>query len=142
MKIYVASSWRNEQQPTVVAALRQVGHVVYDFREPVPGDNGFRWSEIDPDWKGWSAESYRRQLAHPIAQAGFEKDMAALRECEACVLVLPSGRSAHLEAGWACGAGKFTLVLLADGEPELMNLMTDGLCLSLAEVIERLACLV
>lgn len=50
-KIYVASSWRNEFQWQVVHELRRVGHEVYDFRNPKPGDDGFHWSEIDPDWE-------------------------------------------------------------------------------------------
>ena len=33
-KIYVASSWRNEYYPEVVAKLREAGHEVYDFRNP------------------------------------------------------------------------------------------------------------
>lgn len=37
MKIYVASSWRNQYQPEVVATLRAVGHEVYDFKNPRPG---------------------------------------------------------------------------------------------------------
>jgi hypothetical protein len=138
MKIYVASSWRNERYPAVVCSLRAAGHEVYDFREPVPDDKGFHWSEIDPDWKGWSPAKYRECLEHPTAQLGFSRDMNALRNCEACVLVMPCGRSAHLEAGWACGAGKRLLILLADGEPELMNLMADGLCLNVDEVIAKL----
>jgi DNA (cytosine-5)-methyltransferase 1 len=47
MKIYVASSWRNEQQPEVVKALRDAGHEVYDFRNPSETDKGFAWSDID-----------------------------------------------------------------------------------------------
>jgi len=31
-KIYVASSWRNAQQPAVVNALVAAGNEVYDFR--------------------------------------------------------------------------------------------------------------
>ena len=37
MKIYVASSWRNEFQHNVVKALREDGHEVYDFREDGDG---------------------------------------------------------------------------------------------------------
>ena len=37
-KIYVASSWRNEYYPEVVAKLREAGHDVYDFRNPPSGD--------------------------------------------------------------------------------------------------------
>jgi hypothetical protein len=33
MKIYVASSWRNERQQDVVKTLRAANHEVYDFRE-------------------------------------------------------------------------------------------------------------
>lgn len=52
MKIYVASSWRNEFYPSVVSALRDAGHVVYDFRNPPSGGHGFKWSEISPDYMG------------------------------------------------------------------------------------------
>jgi hypothetical protein len=38
MRVYVASSWRNPWQPNVVGLLRSLGHKVYDFREPIPGD--------------------------------------------------------------------------------------------------------
>ena len=39
--IYVASSWRNEYYPEVVAKLREAGHDVFDFRNPPSGDPGF-----------------------------------------------------------------------------------------------------
>lgn len=121
MKIYVASSWRNLIQPAIVTILRRCGHEVYDFRNPAPGNSGFAWSEIDPDWQGWSPKEYSRALEHPVAERGFELDMAALRGCDACVLVLPSGRSASWEFGWALGAGKKGAVVMFETcEPELM----------------------
>lgn len=134
MKVYVASSWRNTRQPEVVRALRDVGHEVYDFKQPVPGDNGFHWTEIDGGWKEWTPERFKTALDHPIAQAGYEKDMGALESCDVCVLVMPCGRSAHLEAGYAIGAGKPTFILLANGEPELMYKMAR-ICLTIADVI-------
>lgn len=115
MRIYVASSWRNPWQPGVVALLREVGHEVYDFRQPVPGEDGFRWSEIDGGWQSWEPHVYRAALKHPVAEHGFKRDVDALRGCDACVLVLPCGASAHLELGWACGAGKRTAVLFPHG---------------------------
>jgi hypothetical protein len=140
VKIYVASSWRNSKQYEVVAHLRASGHVVYDFRSPAPGDRGFHWSEIDPNWKSWNAEAFRAGLGHPIARDGFEKDMAALRGCDICVLVQPCGRSAHLEFGYAVSAGKLTVALLADGsEPELMYRMCDVLVVNFDELDTALA---
>jgi hypothetical protein len=113
---------------------------VYDFRNPRPGDTGFHWSEIDPAWQAWTPEAYRAALEHPIARRGFASDMMGLAGCEACVLVLPCGRSAHLELGWAAGAGKKTAILMREQqEPELMYRIVDHICLSIAELVEVLA---
>jgi hypothetical protein len=62
-----------------------------------------------------------------------------MKRADTCVLVLPCGRSAHLEAGWFCGASKRCIVLLAEhNEPELMNLLATDICLSIDEVISTL----
>jgi len=129
-KIYVASSWRNQAQPMAVAILRQAGHEVYDFKEPTPGDNGFHWSEIDAGWKSWDVGRYRKALEHPLAQDGFGKDFAAMEWADACVIVMPCGRSAHLEAGWFCGQSKQCWWWFPPDsmvEPELMVKMGSGI---------------
>jgi hypothetical protein len=114
MNIYVASSWRNERQPAVVLNLRDAGHDVYDFRNPSDGDSGFHWSELDSEWEGWTPAKYKSMIeSSPIARAGFQKDMEAMVWADAFILVMPCGRSAHLELGWACGAGKKTCILLS-----------------------------
>ena len=131
MRIYVASSWRNKQQPHIVEALRSAGHKVYDFRDPGPRSGGFQWTLLDPEWKSWDIEAYRKALEDPIAFEGFWLDFGAMNWCEVCVLVMPCGRSAHLELGWAVGACRHTAVLLTDAEPELMykmcNYITDNI---------------
>lgn len=138
-KIYVASSWRNAKQQEVVISLRVAGHLVYDFRNPSFNIKGFSWSEIDPLWQQWTAETYKEALDHPLAKKGFACDMDAMKWADTFVLVLPCGRSAHLELGWACGMNKQTIIILEDkNEPELMNKMVDHLCLSLDEVIQVL----
>lgn len=123
-RIYVASSWRNRYQPGVVGLLRMRGHEVYDFRNPAPGNTGFAWSDVDPDWQAWETRRYIELLGHPIAQAGFKLDFDAMKWATAGVLVLPCGRSAHLEAGWFLGAGKPVVVYIPEPcEPELMYLL-------------------
>ena len=122
MKIYVASSWRNDLQPAIVHALRRCGHDVYDFRHP-PGGTGFSWQEVKPDWAGEhvDAAAYTAMLEHPTAEAGYESDMRALNDCEAVVFVLPCGRSASWEFGYAAGRGKRCYVVwFGAHEPELM----------------------
>lgn len=145
MKIYVASSWRNAIQPDVVRLLRDQGYEVYDFRNPAPDNKGFHWSEIDLKWRGWTPEQFKQGLKHEIALNGFYSDMSALEECDVCVLVLPCGRSAHLEAGWAIGMNKPTLIfipkLIEPGsfEPELIYLMAPFICTEEQELLQILA---
>lgn len=137
-KIYVASSWRCADHPRVVQLLRDAGHEVYDFRNPAPGNTGFAWSTIDPNWLGWEPQAFADLLQHPVAQAGFALDKAALDWCDTCVLVLPCGRSAHLEAGYTAGQGKETLFYLSPDrfEPELMYLLGDG-CVTTDDALLR-----
>ena len=141
VKIYVASSWRNYIQPLVVSNLLDLGHTVYDFKNP-PDRSGFGWGQLGPEAHGANGTpaEFREALKHPIAQAGFASDMKALRECDVCLLVLPCNRSAHLELGWACGAGKHTAVYMPEkSEPELMYTMLDAICVRWGEVKEWLA---
>lgn len=135
-KIYVASSWRNKLQPEVVAALRDEGHEVYDFRHPAPGNDGFQWSAMDKDWQTWTLRQYVNRIEEsPVAAAGFQLDRDALHWCDTCVLVSPCGRSAHLEAGYAAGQGKDVIFLLQQEgfEPELMYLLGSGFVTTIEE---------
>lgn len=148
-RIYLASSWRNPEQPQLVECLRSAGHEVYDFRNPdlkrplLSGNRGlgrgFQWSEIEPDWQEWDAIRFRDALEHPLAQDGFDSDFGAMQWADTVVLALPCGRSAHLELGWAVGTGKHTAILMADeNEPELMYRMVDKLCVNIEELLEWL----
>lgn len=56
MKIYVASSWRNEFYAGVVERLR---------------DEGFKWSSVDADYMQWTPEEYRNQLMNEKAVRQF-----------------------------------------------------------------------
>lgn len=135
MKIYVASSWRNDYQQTVVHVLRSMGHEVYDFKNPKEGDNGFAWSDIDENWESWSSEEYVKALEHPVAESGFKSDFDAMNWADCCVMVLPCGRSANTEAGWMKGAGKEVFVYQPIAqEPELMYKIYDGILTSVADI--------
>lgn len=136
MRIYLASSWRNAAQPLAVEGLRAAGHVVYDFRNPAPGNTGFQWASVDPDWQAWSPEQFRNALNHPVANHGFHLDMEGIRNADVTVLLLPCGRSAHLELGYAHGAGKRTAILMLNREePELMYRMVDKIAFTMDELL-------
>jgi nucleoside 2-deoxyribosyltransferase len=125
----------------VVATLRAAGHEVHDYKDTASGGGG----ASTPDMENFAQlrfepAQFRALLdQHPLARTLFDKDMNALRGCDACVMVLPCGRSAHLELGYAVGAGKRTIALLqGECEPDLMYKMVDRLCVSLDEVLQTL----
>lgn len=147
-RIYVASSWRNMLQQGVVHTLRAAKFEVYDFKAPGVGRNGFKWSDVDlqhsnslsdtdPNSVDLSdAKDYIEALQKPRAEEGFNSDFDAMKWADTFVLVLPCGRSAHLELGWAVGAGKRTAILLEDPcTPELMYKMVDYLAPNLFELL-------
>ena len=163
MRIYVASSWRNDHQPKAVSALRALGHQVYDFKD----SDGFSWKETsgatcadrhcplrgfthftdhqlcsDSNWvppqpeESWTFGDWQDALVHPAAERGFARDMSALTTAHACVLVLPSGRSAHLEAGYAIGQGKPTAIWVPEYDtPDLMVKMADFVTDALDDIL-------
>ena len=56
-------------------------------------------------------------------------------------MLLPCGKSAHLEAGWFIGRGKSTFILLEDKdsvESELMYKLANKICLTLIELRDEL----
>jgi len=142
--VYVASSWRNPIQPKVIGALHAAEIDCYDFKNP-EGGTGFSWKEVKPgstpgvagkgsDWE--TVDDYLAMVNHPRALEGFAADFAAMVRADTFVLVLPCGKSAHLELGWAVGDGKRTAILLEDPvEPELMYRMVDHLSPSITDLM-------
>jgi nucleoside 2-deoxyribosyltransferase len=127
-------------QQGVVASLRAAGIDCYDFRNP-PNGSGFGWQEVMPNYVLGSemadAREYIALLDHPRAIEGFDSDFRAMEKADTFVLVLPCGRSAHLELGWAVGQGKRTAILLDDDAvtPELMYKMVDHISPDLFDLL-------
>jgi len=135
MKIYVASSWRNNIHPFVVRCLRGQGHEVYDFKNP-PEGTGFSWNEIGENPEKWTTAEFIQVLSHEISERAFMSDFNAMQWCDCLVMVGPCGSSAHLELGWAAGAKKLTAVFLPDmREPELMVKVADYITNDISDLI-------
>ncbi len=105
MYLYVASSWKNTYHDKAVEAFTKAGIECYNYRKPSPGVPGFGWSSVGvkKDWKTWNIDDYRKAVVTTRAQEGFNMDMRAMVRADACCLILPSGASAHMEAGWFSG---------------------------------------
>jgi hypothetical protein len=136
--VYVASSWRNMMQQATVYTLRAAGFDVYDFQNP-PDGAGFGFEQVDlpPGDAPIPVRTYLEALQKPRAIDGFNADMDALKNSDICILVLPCGRSAHLELGWAAGAGKRTCVYAPEPTltPELMYKMVDHIAPNMMDLL-------
>lgn len=109
--MYVIGSLRNENVPSVADELRQIGIDAFD-------DWMAAGPEADDYWKKYErgrGHSYQDALSGYAAQHVFVFDKYHLDRCDAALLVLPAGRSGHLELGYAIGSGKSGFILL-DGD--------------------------
>jgi hypothetical protein len=142
LRVYVASSWKNVHQPHVVTLLRSKGYEVYDFRHPVgPSSNGFSWDLVDNNWEKWTPVEYVENLQNSLqCGLGYNRDKDALDWCDVGILILPSGNSAHLEAGYLTGQGKPVIVFNPGPEmkPDLMYLLCWSIALSKEVLLEQL----
>lgn len=120
MYVYAASSWKNIYHTALCAGMKSAGIEHYDFKA-----DGFSWTQVNADAHK-DFDTFVEVLADPTAVAGFNRDFEAMQRATHFVLVLPSGRSAHLEAGWAIGQGKPTAIWIPEFDgPDLMYKMAD-----------------
>lgn len=131
MKIYVASSWRNPYYDDLVSGLIRDGHKIWDWKNPRTGGLGFKWQDAGmPEYAHGdktNAGAIGAMLNTSAAWSGYASDLCGMQWCDIGVLLYPSGRSAHLEAGWLAGRGKTVHVLMPeDTEPDLMIKMLGG----------------
>jgi hypothetical protein len=107
MKIYLASSWKNAALVRdIKGMLEAMGHEVDAFCDDTGKRFVFIFDQL-PDVTNHDAVSV---LEFPIVQQAFKEDKKWLDWSEAVLLILPSGKSAHLEAGYAKGQGKHLII--------------------------------
>ena len=137
LKIYLASSWRNNEAVKIIFdCLRKLGFEVDCFCDQEGGRFGFNISEAFQT-QGHNIYEIDAITAfqHPaIASkfiAAFAEDKKWLDWCNCLILLMPCGRSAHLEAGYVKGrGGLFYIYWLNEpikGEFENMYQFADGL---------------
>jgi len=139
MKVYIASSWKMSEW--VIAwkeALEKEGHEVDAFCDDSDMRYVFYFSEIG-DPANLDAINF---LADPRSRRAFEEDKKWLDWADVCLLVLPSGKSAHLEAGYAKGQGKLLIIWQNEfpkGEFDVMYGFADLITNSALDVVNYLA---
>jgi hypothetical protein len=134
-RIYIIGSLRNPKIPQIARELRADGHSVFDDWFS-PG------KECDDEWQAYErsrGRTYKEALEGYHAEHQFSFDLKHIQAAEVGVLVLPAGKSGHLELGYMIGRGQRGYILLEDGEPERFDLMykfAHGIAESLEELRE------
>lgn len=109
MKLYLIGSLRNKAVPLLAKTIRtSTSFEVFD-------DWMAAGPEADDWWKTYEIDrghSYAEALSGFAARHVFEFDRHHLDTSDAAVLLLPAGRSGHLELGYMAGRNKPTYILL------------------------------
>ena len=138
--VYLIGSLRNPEIPILGNRLRGLGIEVFD--------NWFSAGEFaDKSWQEYSnlrGHTYKEALRSYEASHVFEFDYTHLNRSQAGVLIMPAGKSGHLEFGYLVGSGKPGFVLF-DKEPERYDVMYQfaflnggDVCFSEDELLESM----
>lgn len=143
MRIYIASSWKNQQAVISLARLLEdEGFIVDAFCRSTDARYAFHWSELVDDEDDLKNYDAIEMLADPRTQRAYNEDKKWLDWSDTVIMLMPCGRSSHLEAGYAKGQGKLLFIYgeFPKGEFEVMYGFADGLFRSweIDKMVERL----
>ena len=118
MKIYLIGSLRNPKVPELGNELRTEGYDVFDDWFAAGPEADDYWQKYETD----RGHTYSEALRGLAAGNVFDFDHKHLYGSDIGVLLLPAGKSGHLELGVLIGLGKRSYIVL-DGEPERFDVM-------------------
>jgi len=133
--IYLIGSLRNKQVPVIAKKLRENGHEVFD-------DWYAAGPRADDHWKEYEEKrghTYIEALDGFAAEHVYEYDKFHLDRCGTVVLVMPAGKSGHLEFGYAIGKGKEGYILLNDPDRwDVMYKFANGVFSNINDLLNKL----
>lgn len=107
--VYIIGSLRNPEVPNIANLIRErTGFRVFDDWYAAGPNADDHWR----DYEKARGHTYLQALQGLSAKNVFSFDSRHLAVADAAVLVLPAGKSGHLELGWMAGRGKRTYILL------------------------------
>lgn len=118
--IYIIGSLRNKNVSAIANKIRKINkewEVFDSWLAPGPHADDFL-----RDYAKGKGLTYKETLQDWAATHIFAFDKKHITRSTDVVLVMPGGKSAHLELGWALGRGKRGYVLF-DKEPKRIDIM-------------------
>jgi hypothetical protein len=116
--IYIIGSLKNPNIPVVASALRADGHHVFDEWYACGPDADRHWREHHQQ----AGRDFKSAMWSDFTNHSFEFDRQHMMMSDTGILVLPAGKSGHMELGWMIGKGKRGIIYM-EQEPEAWDLM-------------------
>ena len=118
-KIYIIGALKNDNIPKIAEKLSLKSK--YDIFDQwiTPGPDADQFLFQYAKQRGWN---YKEALTCYAARNNFEFDKRHIDSSDIVIMVMPAGKSAHLELGYSIGQGKEAHILF-DAEPERFDLM-------------------
>lgn len=121
---FLAGRFRNRENIlSLLEKMRAKGKNVYCFLETQESRTIVGELDCDPEVAMKNFEAIEDWWHDPKVRAIHNRDMHALRESEKFLLLLPAGKSGHIEAGAAYGMGKECIVIGEQKETESLYLI-------------------
>lgn len=134
--IYLIGSLRNPKIIETAIKIRAAGHEVFD-------DWIAAGPEADDYWQKYEiakGNNYKQGLSGYAAKHVYEFDKFHLDRCDIAILILPAGKSGHLELGYMIGKGKLGYILLEDPDRwDVMYQFATGVFYDLDELLADIA---
>lgn len=123
---FVASRYRNKPEVLrLTKGLEEKGKKVYCFMLSDASVKHVGEISENTEEQMKRYESRENWQKDPAIQEIFESDMQALRESDVLIMLLPAGKSVHIEAGAAYGMGKKCILIGEQKETESLYLIFD-----------------
>lgn len=116
--LYLIGSLRNPAVPELANDMRKLGFNVFDDWWSAGKLADDHWQE----YENIRGRHYKDALKGHSAQTLFNFDKTHLEKADIAVLLLPAGKSGHIELGWHLGHGKPGYILF-DKTPERYDVM-------------------
>ena len=136
---FLASRYRNKEAVLDLARkVKAKGKSYYCFIESEASIKNVGSVESDPEAAMKQFESIPDWTQDARVREVFEMDMNSLKDSETIVVLLPAGKSVHIEAGAAYGLGKRVILVGEQKEAESLYLIFDEFYPSVDAFIESL----
>lgn len=135
-KVYVIGSLRNPVVQDVANKLRTDGFEVFDD-----------WSAVGPEaddhWKTYEqgrGRNFKQALCGKSCENTFNFDRRNIDAADIGVMVMPAGKSGHIELGYMAGKGKRTFVLLQEDSDrwDIMYKFFTGIVYDYKELVREI----